>query len=663
LNFRLVSLDLIFRRAEVEVPFSARLTFIHGQTGAGKSSITRIVDWCLGGDMDFTPALNDELVAAALFVEVGGNAVRIGRDREDKGHVRLSWLANDSDEPHNEVVSIQGSGADWDPEKPESLSDHLFHLAGTTPLRVPQSRKKDDSNLQRLSFRDFLAFCYIPQERLDVSLFRFGDGIRARKSEDVMRALLGLISDRQQQLQNESDALLRRSNALSLQADEVTEFLDRLEIEDLQSIEANLEDSRRRLLRLETDRASQGDDLLPLSHPGDEIRERSGVLGKQLTTQNQVLSDIAERLDRDRQLRAEMITAQLKVDRASVAVEVLSGVKFAHCPQCGNSVGPPDNPISCGLCHQPIDETSAVLPPEVADSDLQARIEELEAAIVRHTSAQRKERRRLQELKEAKALEDDALAELLRDGESKRIAVIRETSRRLAAARAEVARFESASRLRSEVSRLQEESKSLAVDRVPITEALKAENARLEEKEGTRALIAAAFKEALLEVGMPDFDPGDTVVIGDDFQPTVEPASGSSSYGFKSLGSSGMKTLFQCCYALALHRVAAEEGLLLPSFLILDTPTKNIDEKVDGEIFHAFFRYLYGLLLGPMADVQVVLVDSEIEIPPEEVEFIDRKMLREDPEYPRLIPYGPGKHDAAWDADQSDEGTDADAIP
>jgi hypothetical protein len=144
MNFRLVSLDLIFRRAEVEVPFSPRLTFIHGQTGAGKSSITRIVDWCLGGDMDFTPALNDELVSAALFVEVGDNAVRIGRDRQDKSHVRLSWLAEGPDEPHNEVVAIQGSGADWDASKPESLSDYLFVLAGTTPLRVPQSRKKAD---------------------------------------------------------------------------------------------------------------------------------------------------------------------------------------------------------------------------------------------------------------------------------------------------------------------------------------------------------------------------------------------------------------------------------------------------------------------------------------------------------------------------------------
>ena len=100
-----------------------------------------------------------------------------------------------------------------------------------------------------------------------------------------------------------------------------------------------------------------------------------------------------------------------------------------------------------------------------------------------------------------------------------------------------------------------------------------------------------------------------------------------------------MKTLFQCCYALALHRVAAEHDLLLPRFLIIDTPTQNVDERVDPEIFHSFFRYLYGLLEGPMASVQVVLIDSELEEPPESIKLVDRLMLRDDPSHPRLVPY------------------------
>jgi AAA domain len=645
-----VSLDLAFRQAEVEVPFSPQLTFIHGQTGAGKSSITRIVDWCLGGNMDFTHALEDELVSAALFVEIGAHAVRISRDREDKSHVRLSWLA-DGDEPHNEVVPIQSQGGDWDPSEPETLSDHLFVLAGTTPLRVPQSRKRDDSNLQRLSFRDFLAFCYLPQEMLDVALFRFGDNVKARKSEDVMRALLGLFSERQQELQAESDALLRQSNSLKIQANEVTEFLDRLEIDDLAAVEENLRQASESLADLEERSRAQSDAALPPTHPQDDARRRSAELEQELIMQREGLSDIVESLERDRRLRAELITAQLKVERSNVAVEILSGVQFGHCPQCGNTVGPSNDPETCKLCHQGLGGTTSILPPDAAETDLQSRIDELATSIERHQVAQRKERRRLRELEARKAEEDDALVELLREGESKRIAAVRENARQVAVARNAVARYETASRLRSEVSRLLEESKRLTVERAPVIEQLKAENAALEEREQTRSLIAGAFKEALLAVRMPDIRAEDNVVIPDDLQPRLEPASGGSSYGFKNLGSSGMKTLFQCCYALALHRVAAEENLLLPGFLIIDTPTQNIDEQVDGEIFHGFFRYLYGLMEGSMNGVQVVLVDSEIEPPPESIELVDRKMLRNDPRYPRLVPYGPAGDSSEWDSE------------
>jgi hypothetical protein len=152
-------------------------------------------------------------------------------------------------------------------------------------------------------------------------------------------------------------------------------------------------------------------------------------------------------------------------------------------------------------------------------------------------------------------------------------------------------------------------------------------------------LIAQAFHEALLAVGMPDMGPQDTVVITEKLQPRVEPADGRSSYGFENVGSSGMKTLFQCCYALALHRVAAEHDLLLPRFLIVDSPTQNVDERVDSEIFHGFFRYLYELLQGPMASGQVVLIDSDFENPPDDLHALDRLMLRDDKEHPRLVPY------------------------
>lgn len=638
MNVRLQQLDLRFRKATVTIPFSPQLTFVHGQVGTGKSSIARLVDWCLGDEMDYTPALEDELVSANLHLQLADHAVLIQRNREDKTHVRLSWSIS-GEEPESESVKLQGSAEDWDPATPQSLSDYLFHLSGLTPLRVPRSRKRKDSPLQRLSFRDFLAFCYLPQENLNVSLLRFGEAFKERKSEDVMRAILGLFSELQQQLQAKSDALLQQSNRLSDQADQVTEFLDRLEIDSLADLENLLAAARRELALARQARSSIGAQKLPIGHPSEALREQLRALDKDLAARRQGLADVEERIERDQRLRAELITTQLKQARANVAVEILSGVKYGHCPQCGSVVGPPSDDNHCHLCRSDLSDGLPSVPDEASEADLEARVDELAESVERHRAAKARELRHLRDREAVREELDTQLVEVLREYESKRLGTVREVERRVALARTQVERLEAADRLRREVRRLRDESQKRTLERTPVLEALKAENERLTEREHQRELIAEAFHEALLQVGLPDVTKDDVVLIGDDLQPRVEPASGRAAYGFKTLGSSGMKTLFQCCYVLAIHRVAAENELLLPRFLIIDTPTQHVDEQVDSELFHGFFRYLYALLEGPMSSVQVVLIDSDYVPPPPTIQHDHRLMLRDDPAHPRLVPY------------------------
>jgi hypothetical protein len=639
MKVRLASLEITFKDARVIIPFSPQLTFIHGQVGTGKSSIARLADWCLGDDeTEFTPALEDELIAAVLRLEVGDHDVRIARDREDKSHVVLSW-SRPGEAPHNEVVPLQASGGDRDPAVAETLSDHLFVLADLTPLRVPRSRKAADSPLQRLSFRDFLAFCYLPQETLNVSLMRFGTAFQGPKSADVMRAMLGLYSEHQQQLQVQSASLLRRSNLLTAEAAQISTFLDRMGVEGSTDVERDMAAAQTEVRKAEEARAALAADRLPATHPSEKLRAELRALERELAERQTALVDTDERIARDDRLRAELITAQLKLDRSTVAVEVLSDVRYAHCPQCGSTVAPAEDPSTCHLCHNHFPAASSPLPLEASESDLQLRVDELAEALERHRLARAREARKLRARETARRELDAQLAQTLRAYESTRLAAVRDIERRLATAQGDVKRLSSVSRLRSEVKRLHEESGRLLGQRKPVQEELKTENERLAEHERYRELIAAAFREALLEVGMPTIGPNDRVVITNKLVPRIEPASGRAAYEFKNLGSSGMKTLFQCCYALALHRVAVEQDLLLPRFLIIDTPTQHVDERVDEKLIRGFFRYLYKLLDGPMRSVQIILIDSVLEQPPGNIKLAARKMRLDDPAYPPLVPY------------------------
>jgi hypothetical protein len=66
---------------------------------------------------------------------------------------------------------------------------------------------------------------------------------------------------------------------------------------------------------------------------------------------------------------------------------------------------------------------------------------------------------------------------------------------------------------------------------------------------------------------------------------------------------------------------------------------KNIGTEVNKDIFLAMHRYLYSMAAGPLAETQLVIFDSEMAHPAENLDFKERLMLDDDPEHPPLIPY------------------------
>jgi hypothetical protein len=124
-----------------------------------------------------------------------------------------------------------------------------------------------------------------------------------------------------------------------------------------------------------------------------------------------------------------------------------------------------------------------------------------------------------------------------------------------------------------------------------------------------------------LEVAVPGVNDDDNVQINlRTWIPWISPKDGDS-YNFWNAGSGGKKTLLNVCYALAVHKVAADYGLPLPTFLMIDTPMKNIGEDVNKNIFHAFYTYLYKLAAGSLSGTQFIIVDKEYFPPPENLEL------------------------------------------
>ena len=83
MKIRLRHLIVRTRRTIEKINFSETVTFLHGPVSTGKSTVARLVDYCLGGHLENTPALQKEFIAAELALSLGRYECTIERSADD----------------------------------------------------------------------------------------------------------------------------------------------------------------------------------------------------------------------------------------------------------------------------------------------------------------------------------------------------------------------------------------------------------------------------------------------------------------------------------------------------------------------------------------------------------------------------------------------------
>jgi hypothetical protein len=169
-----------------------------------------------------------------------------------------------------------------------------------------------------------------------------------------------------------------------------------------------------------------------------------------------------------------------------------------------------------------------------------------------------------------------------------------------------------------------------------------------ESDESNMDRLKMLFLDCLIRAGVPGITRDDRVEIRvDSFFPAVYgPNPNDTTVAtFGTLSSGGKKTLFKCCFALAVHRLAVQLKAPLPDLLIIDSPMKNISERENREQFIGFYNLVYELKDDELRDTQIVLIDKEFSEPIADHGFslFERHMRPSDAESPPLIPYYEGR--------------------
>jgi hypothetical protein len=647
MKLHLHSLKLTCQNSEELVEFANDVSFFHGTLSTGKSSIARLVDFCLGGDLEQTTALRRELVSAQLSMTIGEHEVLLERNRGEN-QVRVIWKDPD-DLSFTVLIRAKGDGAPVLGENIVNLSDLLFHLLGHSIIRVRKRTGDDESPMVRLSFRDLFKFCYLEQEELDSSFFRLNTPILAEKSKDALNFFTGYFSETLSALETEFDRLRSEQRAKREAAERIRVFLAKFEYESEAQIQGELGNVQREIENLLGQLNLDNTAYLSETHFVDEQRDQLRELSDRLQAEKEVISDIDQHLEEQRELRSELISMKFKTARADRAKAVLGGSGFDHCPNCGQVVSSGRNPNegSCYLCLQPLqpDERKQLTPSSI-QNDLDARIEDLEASLRRHESARRRQAARITELTATKARLDSEVAELLRAYESNRLARTRDAERRLATLR-ERARFLARIReMPNAVAAMLNEADAISSDLDRLGREIANEQQRLSFADRNFSALAENFFEALLAVRVPGVERNDKVVFNRrTLIPEIWPGGDEDqAYSFYTSGSGGKKTLITICFALALHQTAAINNMPVPTVLIIDTPLKNITPDINPELVEAFYRYLYSKAEDQLREHQLIIIDQTLVRPPEgsSLEFSDRYMTTGDPAHPPLISYYSG---------------------
>lgn len=378
------------------------------------------------------------------------------------------------------------------------------------------------------------------------------------------------------------------------------------------------------------------------THETEILRSRGRALSFELAAVDEALSEIEQNVSKDKSHRNTLLSLAPRQKRAQSARAALGGVQFVQCPQCYQTL-PPRDEAACRVCGQlhsdiplsPIGEDSI-------EADTKARADELEERINLQTDEMKRLREKRLEIAAQKQVVDEDLDEASKNYDSSYLAASLAMERERARLVQRVLDLRHMEALANKVNQLQTDASQLAGREGEIRAELKTARATAERDTSNLDLLKQLFLDCLIRSRLHGFLRDDVVEINSpNFLPQVHGRNTGDivQTSFANLGSGGKKTFFKCCFAVAIHRLAARVGSLLPNVLIIDSPMKNISERENPDQFAGFHEMLHELAETELKGTQFILIDKEIFRPKssDTLNFQERHMKPDDKDNPPLI--------------------------
>jgi hypothetical protein len=206
--------------------FEEGLNLIWGDVDSGKSSILNLIDYCLGGKN--VNLLYEEMAShgrtALLEVDLNGSIFTLERDilNEDapiKVHTGTFDLRSTKFPMLMSASSTKAMPDGW-------ISDFILDSLGIPKVKIKESRLREDSDSDRLSFRDLMKLLYLKQTRVGSdALLDYQNPSIFNKNVEIQKFIFNIHDDKLAELQSDLAAELNEQKELGRSESFIRKFL------------------------------------------------------------------------------------------------------------------------------------------------------------------------------------------------------------------------------------------------------------------------------------------------------------------------------------------------------------------------------------------------------------------------------------------------------
>lgn len=599
-RMRINSVTLEGAGREYRFPFTRNCTILDGPVGTGKSSLLELIKYGFGGQAVLTPIVRSEVDQVVLDVSIEGRNFSLRRSLGKSS--RYVALSNEHNPEESETLPVRGD------QRQRSISDALLAAIDIPNVEIPRARTRSTAETVRLTFNDLYSYLYVEQQDIDRSVVHHTEAFREPKRRAVFELLFGLTDSAHLAAETELGRLNEELKTARSRAELIENFLQTSGMESHvqlrnRSIDLSIvaEEAAAELARLR-------DTVTASTTAHEQLRKRVASAEAASDAAARELAESRSEVSRREELLAQFQLDSFREDKARSASRRLSPLEFVTCPRCLQEL--PESRADSSHCHLCLQEV-AVYDFELLDAasldEADDQVDELEELLTKAREIHLERESRLAALQHHLAILREDLDRVTAEAVTPKFSEIELLSARRASALVELDGVYKYLKFWDELSQIQQSARGMESRIGELEEIIGSTKARLSHRRLVLEELSGLFDDTVRFLGIPW---ANTAAIDPKtYLPTVD------GERFETVAvAGGTKTLVTVAYHLTLLAYALQQrDTLLPQFLILDTPRKNLGSNVnDSEMGDRIYNRIQTLVDAYGSEVQFIIADNDL---------------------------------------------------